>query len=111
MRRCLETEEHSGRARQGYRGYRGTRDILNPQIMTGTWDQYKDGKGGGHIQRYMSSDVGMRRGDQRQAAEAGGWQVRMAYRWKFFRSGRGVWGQLQERGATTTNDTDGGVVG
>ena len=43
----------------------------------------------------MTADAGMRRGAQRRAVGAGGWQVRATYRWEALCAGRGDGGQLQ----------------
>ena len=67
-------------------------------------------KGGGAQSRDTAADAGTRREVQRRAVEAGGWRVRMTFRWTAFRAERGGGERVQERGATTTNATDGGAV-
>ena len=58
----------------------------------------------------MASDAGTWRGTQIQAAEAGGWRVGTKSKWMAFWAGRGGGERVQDRGDTTTNATDGGVV-
>ena len=47
-----------------------------------------ESKGGGAQSRYTAEDAGMRHGAQRRAAEAGGWRVRVKYRWSALISSR-----------------------
>ena len=51
--------------------------------------QAEGDKGGVALSQETAADAGTWRGDQGQAAEAGGWQVWATYRWEALCTGRG----------------------
>ena len=87
-----DAERRQGALREGKdRSQRseGTRDERTPQGLTGTWEQSEGGNGDGTHSRDMEADAGMRRGEHRQAVEAGGWRVKATSRWTELCDGRG----------------------
>ena len=64
--------------------------------------------GGGAHRRDTTADVGTQSGAQGRALKADGRRVRETSRWTALRTGRGGGERVQEKGATTSNDTDGG---
>ena len=73
-----------GRERQGHRDAEGPATSESPPPLNPTGTQVQVERsigGGGFADTGISGDIGTRRREQGQAAEAGGWWVRATQRW------------------------------
>ena len=61
--------------------------------------------------RGTSAEAGTRRGRQKRATEAGGWQVGKKSRWKIIHARRGCGERVRESGEATLKAADGRAVG